>query len=129
MTTATKTQGDAMTLVITYQLAYNTQIQVSLCPKCEARNDHGLGTLGPCQHGLHKGDCDSPTHLEIAYIPCREEDIPRGVKWDVPSRCTGQIVETAYGAFGRDGADYGDPYRRRHDRSDGTTKYYRMVRR
>lgn len=48
--------------VITYQLAYLTQKQVSLCNACVERGDHELGTIGPVQHGLHVGACQSPTH-------------------------------------------------------------------
>lgn len=48
--------------VVTYQLAYLTHKQVSLCPRCCERGDHGLGALGPVQHGLHEGECDSRTH-------------------------------------------------------------------
>lgn len=52
------------------------------------------------------------------YIPCREIDVPEGVRFDVPRRHQGQIVEVAYGGWGRGEHDEGDEYRRVIDKSD-----------
>jgi len=52
-----------------------------------------------------------------------------GVRWDVPGRHAGQIVEVAYATRGRSAApaDEGDEYRRTTDRSDGTVVYARLL--
>jgi hypothetical protein len=57
-TAATATATD----VITYQLAYRSTMQVSLCPACAERDDHGRGALGPVSHGLHAGRCQGLMH-------------------------------------------------------------------
>lgn len=46
--------------VITYQLAYDTRREVTLCVDCSERDDIAdvVGSLGPVQHGLHEGYCD-----------------------------------------------------------------------
>jgi hypothetical protein len=51
------------------------------------------------------------------FIPCALDDIPAGVRFDVPGRNQGQIVEVAYGDRGREEHDSGSPYRRTRDRS------------
>lgn len=61
------------------------------------------------------------------YVPCRETDIPDGVRFDVPRKHQGQIVEIAYGGFDRGEHGHGDPYKRSHDQSDRTTAYWRWV--
>jgi hypothetical protein len=61
------------------------------------------------------------------YVPCREEDVPDNVRFDVPARHGGHTVEVAYGGFSRAAHDAGDPYKRVHDRSIGGTTYYRLV--
>lgn len=63
----------------------------------------------------------------IQYVVCHESDIPSGVTFDVPRHLQGQIVEIAYGDFGRDGGANGDPYKRVTDRSTGRVTYYRRV--
>lgn len=60
------------------------------------------------------------------YEPCALDDIPDDVRFDVPERYQGQIVEVAYGGYDRAGNDLGDPYMRRTDRSDNTVTYYRL---
>lgn len=61
------------------------------------------------------------------YVPCDPTTIPAGVRFDVPARCDGQMVEIAYGGFDRAAHDRGDPYKRVHDRSvGGGTTYYRL---
>lgn len=61
------------------------------------------------------------------YEPCNLSDIPDGVRFDVPRRNQGQIIEVAYGDFGRSPNDNGDPWKRVVDRSDGSVQYYRRV--
>jgi hypothetical protein len=51
------------------------------------------------------------------YIVCSKSEIPEGVRWDVPGRHQGQIIEIAYGAFGATGFDDGAPYRKVTDQS------------
>ena len=65
----------------------------------------------------------------IEYVECAESDIPADVRFDTPRQNQGQIVTESYGgpASERDEHDYGDPWCRRHDASDGSTKYYRRV--
>lgn len=61
------------------------------------------------------------------YEQCKEADIPAGVRFDVPRRQQGQIVEVAFGGRRRDEHDVGDPYKRVTDRSVGEVTYYRRV--
>jgi hypothetical protein len=61
------------------------------------------------------------------YIECRESDIPAGVRFDVPRRHQGQIVEVAFGGFDRAEHDHGDPYKRITDRSDRSVNYYKLT--
>lgn len=53
----------------------------------------------------------------FSYVTCSKGEIPSGVRFDVPARFQGQIVETAFGGFGRSENDYGDEYRRVTDQS------------
>lgn len=49
-----------MTKVVTYQLAYLSDRTVDLCPDCavDPRVIDRVGVLGPCSHGLHRGQCE-----------------------------------------------------------------------
>lgn len=51
------------------------------------------------------------------YAPIEANKVPSDVVWNVPGRLAGQIVEVAYGGFGRSEKDDGDPYRRVTDQS------------
>lgn len=63
------------------------------------------------------------------YIPCDITDIPVGVRFDVPPRNQGQIVEVAYGTKGSSPATAGDAWKRETDRSCvDSVRYYRLVR-
>jgi len=62
------------------------------------------------------------------YVPCTLDEIPEGVRFDVPGRNQGQIVEVAYGGFSRGEHGAGDPYKRVVDRSEGPTPRYYMIR-
>ena len=65
---------------------------------------------------------------KIKYVECRESEIPADIRFDVPRRNQGQIVEVAYGTFSRGEAGPGDPYKSVYDRStQGPTRYYRLV--
>lgn len=61
------------------------------------------------------------------YIPCAVDEIPAGVRWDVPGRNQGQIVEVAYATPVRCNSEAGpgDEYRRTTDGSDGSVGYER----
>jgi hypothetical protein len=61
------------------------------------------------------------------YVPRSPSDIPAGVRFDVPQRHQGHIVEVAFGGFDRGTHDDGDPYMRVHDQSDNATDYYRLA--
>lgn len=66
------------------------------------------------------------------YISCEQSDIPAKVRFDVTARNQGQIVEVAYGTFGRGEAGRGDPYKRITDQSidprkPERVKYFRLV--
>mgnify|MGYP001578250302 CR=1 FL=1 len=61
------------------------------------------------------------------YQQVQKHEVPNAVRFDVPLRNQGQIIEIAYGGFGRAEHDDGDPYKRVHDRSDGTITYYRLA--
>ncbi len=50
-----------MSNVITYQLAHETTT-VDLCDACADRDDHDCGSLGPVEHGLHRGSCQGKHH-------------------------------------------------------------------
>lgn len=65
--------------------------------------------------------------VAAGYAPCVEADIPAGVQFTTPRRNQGQIVEVSYGGFGRSEFGFGDPYRHRIDRSDGSSEYARWV--
>jgi len=53
------------------------------------------------------------------YIPCRESDIPDGIRFDVPRRNAGQIVTVSYGGLQcqRTPHSEGAPYMHVHDAS------------
>ncbi len=62
------------------------------------------------------------------YEPCREKDVPGNVRFDVPERLAGGMVEVAYGGFGRAAHDEGDPYKRVTDHAaHGAVTYYRLA--
>ena len=63
------------------------------------------------------------------YIQCTENEVPEDVRFHVSGRNQGQMIEVAYGTFGRSEAGPGDPYKRVHDRSIGpnAVTYYRRV--
>lgn len=63
-----------------------------------------------------------------AYAPCRAEEIPAGVRFDVPRRNQGQMIEIAYGGFGRAEHGPGDEYMRRRDLSNGEVSFFRAAR-
>jgi len=67
---------------------------------------------------------------EYEYVVVKATDIPEGVRFCVPGQNQGQIVEVAYGDFGRAEPGVGDPWMRITDRSEvGPPTYYRRVRR
>ena len=59
------------------------------------------------------------------YVKITADKIPDGVRFDVPQRNGGQIIEVAYGGFGRAEHDEGDKFMRIHDRSDMSTTLIR----
>ena len=60
------------------------------------------------------------------YIKVDEASVPGNIRFDVPGRNQGQIVEIAYGGWGRHEHDVGDPYQRVTDRSDRSVQYYKL---
>jgi hypothetical protein len=63
------------------------------------------------------------------YVPCSKTDIPETVRFDVPGRLQGQMIEVAFGGFGRYEHDEGDLYKRVTDRggTGGPPNYYRWI--
>jgi hypothetical protein len=63
------------------------------------------------------------------YVEISETEIPGQVRFDVPVRNLGQMVEVAYGGFGRAAHDDGDVYKRVHDQSIGprAIRYFRRA--
>lgn len=66
---------------------------------------------------MSKGRC--------TYEPIAEREVPLNVRFDVPRRNQGQMIEIAYGGTGRYEHDDGDAYKRIFDASDRITTYYR----
>ncbi len=65
------------------------------------------------------------------YIEIQRAEISSMVRFDVPRQKQGQIVEIAYGTFGRGEACHGDPYKRVIDKSGGlgAERYYKWIER
>ncbi len=61
------------------------------------------------------------------YVRISESQIPEGVRFDVTGPNQGQIVEVAYGGFGRAEHGQGDPYKRVTDKSDRTVAYFKRA--
>lgn len=62
------------------------------------------------------------------YRKTAAERVPTDVRWTVPRRCQGQIVEAAWGRVGaRTDSGPGDMYYRVADHSDGTVEHFRRV--
>ena len=63
--------------------------------------------------------------MPISYRPIPASAVPAGLRWDVPPRHQGQIVEVAYADAGRGryAASEGDEYRQTTDRSTGEVAY------
>lgn len=65
---------------------------------------------------------------ENKYVEISEREIPEGVRFDVPARNSGQMIEVGYGTFGRGEASSGDPFKRVTDRGiGGGVRYYRLA--
>lgn len=63
---------------------------------------------------------------KVVYEEINPSLLPEGVRFDVPMRNQGQIVEIAYGGFSRAEHGEGDPYMRVTNRSDNTISYYKL---
>lgn len=63
------------------------------------------------------------------YIQIDESQLPDNVRFDVPRRHQGQMIEVAYGGFDRSEHDVGDLYKRERDLSTGGFKarYFKRV--
>ena len=91
------------------------------------------GSLLPGAPGQRRGqtgamDAHQRKSCEMAkYTQINESDVPSGVRFDVPRRHQGQIIEVAYGGWGRYEHDDGAEYKREIDRSDRSAAYYRLV--
>lgn len=85
--------------------------------------DHCRGLPGTTPHaemGAAHGEA-----MTTKYAKISEQDVPAGVRFDVPARHQGQMKEVAYGGTRRDVHDEGDEYKCVTDRSDGSVTYYR----
>lgn len=65
------------------------------------------------------------------YQEISAEKVPAKVRFDVPRRCQGQMVEVAYGGFSRGEHGYGDPFMRVTDYSlppadPGRVTFYKL---
>lgn len=67
--------------------------------------------------------------MNARYVVIAKADIPPGVRFDIPRRNQGQIIEIAYGGFSRAEHDDGDPYMSIRDWGIGpdAVHYYRLV--
>lgn len=67
--------------------------------------------------------------MSVKYIEIPAAQVPEDIRWDVPARNQGQIVEVAYGDHRRYGseANHGAPYKRVTDHSEGSVTYYRYA--
>jgi hypothetical protein len=83
-----------MAQVITYRLAYLNR-SVNLCSACVDRGNHGCGSLGPVQHGMHSGDCDGARHGEPLTIA---ERVAARLVEAHPLRAVLQQTSGAYGS-------------------------------
>lgn len=61
------------------------------------------------------------------YVQCDQADIPEGITFHVLRRDQGQIIEVAWGDYGRAEHGPGDPYKRITDRSNRSVRYYRRT--
>lgn len=62
------------------------------------------------------------------YIQVSESAVPGDVRFDVPRRHQGQMVEIAYGGHCRSEHDDGDMYRRVTDRATRQVRYAKLSR-
>lgn len=68
------------------------------------------------------------TRTQTDLLRCTEADMPAGVRFDVPGRNAGQMVEIAYGTFGRGAAGEGDPWQMiTYHAEGGRREYFRLV--
>ena len=65
---------------------------------------------------------------ETKYTEISQDQVPAGVRFDVPRHLQGQIIEVAYGGFSRWEHGPGDLYKRVTDRSDRSVSYYKRDR-
>ena len=64
----------------------------------------------------------------VRYMQVDPKSIPAGVRFDIPGRNGGQMIEVAYGDFSRSEHGWGDRWRRVRNLSVGSdTRYYRLV--
>lgn len=68
--------------------------------------------------------------MSRTYVQIKAEQVPEGIRFDVPSRHQGQAEEVAFGGCSRTEHDAGDPYKRVTDRSvyPPTVTYYKRRR-
>lgn len=55
-------------LVVSYQLAYNSADEATLCDACVERGDHECGPLGPVLVGKRVGQCDGANHRSAPRV-------------------------------------------------------------
>lgn len=60
------------------------------------------------------------------YVPIDAKDVPSNLRWDVPPRNAGKIVQVSYADIGSIApAELGSLYKRRIDASDGLVEYFK----
>jgi hypothetical protein len=64
--------------------------------------------------------------MRFAYLSVKESELPKGLRFDVPRREQGQIIEVAYADDPPEEGEAcnGSKYRRESDQSDGSVTYY-----
>lgn len=69
------------------------------------------------------------TKQKIVYVEVQSSEVPAGLRWDVPARNQGQIVEVAYAAWPWTAAEagHGDEWQRVFDASDRSLAYFRRA--
>lgn len=68
------------------------------------------------------------TTPDAEWWPIPSWEVPAEIRFDVPARNQGQIVEVSYGTFDRGEAGSADPYMQVHDHSDGSHRIYKRQR-
>lgn len=66
-------------------------------------------------------------NLNVRYVLCTAREVPGTVRFDVPKSGQGQMIEVAYGTFGRYEAGPGDPCKRVTNLATREVALYKLV--